>query len=172
MKTLIGSLCVAGFLVCAMVTWAEPASGVVSTLIGRGTYEPFKIKTDHASPVDFEAKAKSHVDVVVQTHDYGPYINGSPASTGWHTHPGPVFITVITGQLTFYELDNPTCTPKVYSAGEGFVDTGAGHIGRNELGTPARDVTVAIAPVNGRSAPTCRRTQTRIARVFSSHDGC
>jgi hypothetical protein len=148
MKTLIGSLCVAGLFVCAMVAWGEPASGVVGTLIGRGTYEPFKFKTDPASPVDFEARAKSHIDVVVQTHDYGPYMNGMPASTGWHTHPGPVFITVITGQLTFYEVDDPTCTPKVYSACEGFVDTGDGHIGRNELGTPAKDVTVAIAPVN------------------------
>ena len=85
----------------AMVAWAEPASGVVGTLIGRGTYEPFKFKTDPASPVDFEARAKSHIDVVVQTHDYGPYMNGMPASTGWHTHPGPVLITVVTGQLTF-----------------------------------------------------------------------
>ena len=101
MKRLIGSLCVVGFLVCAMVAWAEPASGVVGTLIGRGTYESFKFKTDPASPVDFEARAKSHIDVVVQTHDYGPYMNGMPASTGWHTHPGPVLITVVTGQLTF-----------------------------------------------------------------------
>jgi hypothetical protein len=101
MKRLIGSLCVAGVFVSAMVAWAEPASGVVGTLIGRGTYEPFKFKTDPASPVDFEARAKSHIDVVVQTHDYGPYMNGMPASTGWHTHPGPVLITVVTGQLTF-----------------------------------------------------------------------
>jgi hypothetical protein len=101
MKRLVGSLCVAGVFVSAMVAWAEPASGVVGTLIGRGTYEPFKFKTDPASPVDFEARAKSHIDVVVQTHDYGPYMNGMPASTGWHTHPGPVLITVVTGQLTF-----------------------------------------------------------------------
>ena len=46
MKTLIGSLCVAGVFVSAMVAWAEPASGVVGTLIGRGTYDPFKFKTD------------------------------------------------------------------------------------------------------------------------------
>jgi len=148
MRKLIGVLSVLLFVVCAMMAWAEPASGVTGTLIGRGTYEPFKVKTDPASLVDFDAKAKSHVDVVVQTHDFGPYTNGSPASTGWHTHPGPVFITVVTGQLTFYELDDRHCRPRVVSAGEGFVDTGNGHIGRNELGTPARDVAVAIAPVN------------------------
>jgi hypothetical protein len=56
MKRLIGSLFVAGVLACRMVAWAEPASGVVGTVIGRGTYEPFKFKTDPASPVDFEAR--------------------------------------------------------------------------------------------------------------------
>ena len=46
MKRLIGLLCVLVFVVCAMVAWAEPPSGVVGKLIGRGTYEPFKFKTD------------------------------------------------------------------------------------------------------------------------------
>ena len=53
------------------------------------------------------------------------------------------------GQVTFYERDDPTCTGKVVRAGEGYVDTGEGHIGRNETGQPARDVTVIIAPVGG-----------------------
>ncbi|MEY2484320.1 MAG: hypothetical protein QOK24_2848, partial [Verrucomicrobiota bacterium] len=40
-------------------------------------------------------------------------------------------------------------TPHVYSAGQGFVDTGDGHIGRNETAQTAQDVTAAIAPVGG-----------------------
>jgi hypothetical protein len=58
-----------------------------------------------------------------------------------------VFITVLEGKVTFYELDDPSCTPKVVSKGEGYVDTGHGHVGRNESGAPARDVTVFFAPV-------------------------
>ena len=54
---------------------------------------------------------------------------------------------VIEGQVTFYERDDPTCTPKVVSKGQGYVDTGKGHIGRNESGAPARDVSVILAPV-------------------------
>jgi len=77
----------------------------------------------------------------VRTHDYAP---GS--STGWHTHPGPVFITVLEGKVTFYEYDDANCTPKVVSKGEGYVDTGRGHIGRNETATPAKDVAVIVAP--------------------------
>jgi Cupin domain len=86
-------------------------------------------------------EAKRPVDIVVRTHDYAP---GS--STGWHSHPGPVFITVIEGQVTFYERDDPSCKPRVVSKGQGYVDTGKGHLGRNESGAPAKDVTVIFAP--------------------------
>lgn len=145
MKKLIAGMCavILVLTICAMVAWASPAVGVTPTLVGRATYEPFKVKTDPDSLVDFDAKAKSHLDMVVRTHDYA--VGGS---TGWHTHPGPVFINVIQGQVTFYEADDPTCTPHVVSAGQGYVDTGHGHLGRNETGLPAKDVSVILAPVN------------------------
>jgi hypothetical protein len=54
---------------------------------------------------------------------------------------------VTQGQLTFYEADDPTCTPTIVNAGEGYVDNGHGHIGRNESGLPATDVSVILAPV-------------------------
>jgi hypothetical protein len=41
-----------------------------------------------------------------------------------------------------------TARRRFFPQAQGFVDTGHGHIGRNELGTPAKDVSVAIAPVN------------------------
>jgi hypothetical protein len=120
---------------------AEPAVGVTPTLIGRGTYDAFNLQPDpHA--LELAAETKRPVDIVVRTHDYAP---GS--STGWHTHPGPVFITVLDGQVTFYERNDPSCTPKVVTKGQGYVDTGHGHIGRNESGAPARDVAVIFAPV-------------------------
>ena len=144
MKKLIGVglLSALVFAVCVVISRASPAVGVTPTLIGRGTYQGFKVKADSNAPFDFKAEAKPQIDIVVRTHDYAP-----GGSTGWHTHPGPVFITVLQGQVTFYEVDDPTCTPKVVSAGEGYVDTGRGHYGRNETGQPAKDVTVIVAPV-------------------------
>jgi len=123
-------------------TKASPASGVTATLLARGTYPAYHLKTGPKSPIDFEAKTKEQTDVVVQQHVYAP-----GATTGWHQHPGPVYITVTQGQLTFYERDDPTCSPHVVSAGQGYVDTGMGHIGFNKTDQPAADVTVAIAPV-------------------------
>ena len=151
-KITFGLLCVMILAAYVMMTWASTPVGVTPTLIGRGTFSAFKVKLNN-SAFKFKASLASGAeesdddlepvaDVVVRTNDYAPR-----ASTGWHTHPGPVFITVTLGEVTFYEVDDPTCSPKVVRQGQGYVDTGHGHIGRNETGNPAKDVVVAIAPV-------------------------
>ena len=126
------------------VTMASPAMGVQPTLLARGAYEDFKVKSVKGSPVQFDVKAKSVVDVVVRKHDYAV-----ASHTGWHSHPGPVFITVTEGTLTYYLYDDPTCTPHTVSAPNGFVDDARGHMVRNESGQPAQDVSVIIAPTGG-----------------------
>lgn len=126
----------------AAITQANPGVGVTPTLLARGTYDAYAVKTDAHSSIHFKAKTKGATDMVVQRHDFLP-----GAVTGWHQHPGPIFITVTQGTLTFYERDDPTCSPHVVTAGHGYVDTGNGHIGRNETNAPAQDVAVAIAPV-------------------------
>ncbi len=141
-KWIIGFLCLLVVAAYTAITWAEPAQGVTPTFIGRGTFDRFKVKTDPQAPFDFMAQAKPGMDMVVRTFDYDPH-----STTGWHKHPGPVFISVLSGTVTFYEYDDPTCTPKVVTAGHGYVDTGKGHIGRNETDLPAKDVTVSIVPV-------------------------
>ena len=143
MKKLIGVLC-GGLIIgaIAMTARASPAVGVTPTLLARGTSEGFKVKSHRSAPFEFEAEAKPAADILVRTHDYA--VGGS---TGWHTHPGPVFITVVQGILTVYEADDPTCTPRLLYPGQGYVDTGHGHLVRNEWGQPARDVTVITAPV-------------------------
>lgn len=142
---LLAAVAVVALATFVAVTEASPAVGVTATPIARGTYQPFNVRSDpHGAIADFRAHSTDAVDVVVQRHDYAP-----GGSTGWHQHPGPIFITVTQGTLTFYEYNDPTCSPHVYTAGQGFVDTGDGHIGRNETNQPASDVTVAIAPVGG-----------------------
>ena len=126
------------------VTHAEGPTGVTATVLSRGTLDPFNVRSDPHGPIaDFRAHSTQPMDIVVRQHDYAV---GS--STGWHTHPGPIFITVTHGTLTFYELDDP-CTPHVVTAGHSFVDTGDGHIVRNLSGQPAQDISVITAPVGG-----------------------
>lgn len=128
----------------AAASLASTPVGVTPALLARGTYDSFKVRSYPQGPDDFKAESKGPTDIVVRRHTYAP---GS--TTGWHTHPGPVFITVLEGEITFYEYDDPTCTPIVKRAGEGYVDTGRGHAARNETGVPAVDMTVIIAPVGG-----------------------
>lgn len=130
--------------VLSTVAVASPPVKMTPTVLNRATFEAFKLGTDEASPLDFDAKAKSRLDVVVRQHVYEP-----GGSTGWHTHPGPVFITIKEGTLTFYEYDDPSCTPKVLTAGQGYVDDGHGHMVVNASAVPAVDVSVILAPVGG-----------------------
>jgi Cupin domain len=146
-RTLIGTAAAAATLLVVSVvaaTMASPASGITPTVLSRGTFDAFKVATYPAGAGMFKAEAKDPIDLVVRKHEYAP-----GASTGWHAHPNPVFITVISGTLTFYKYDDPTCTPIVVTAGHGYVDDGRGHIGRNESTEPATDISVILAPVGG-----------------------
>jgi quercetin dioxygenase-like cupin family protein len=40
----------------------------------------------------------------------------------WHTHPGPVLVAVVEGEMTYMYADD--CVPRVYPAGGAFVDPG------------------------------------------------
>jgi hypothetical protein len=127
----------------AALTWASPASNVTPTPIARGTFPAFNVRSDPHGPVDFRAHASQPVDIFVRQHDYAP-----GGQTGWHSHPGPVFLTVTKGELTVYEYDDPDCKAVAVHEGEGYVDTGRGHLVRNESGAPAQDVSVIMAPIN------------------------
>jgi hypothetical protein len=117
-------------------------SGSQSTLVGRATFaEPFRVKRK-THDWDVEMRASSGVDVAVQS-----IVFQAGAQSGWHSHPGPVFIQVVSGTMTFYESDDPTCTPVVRTAGQGFLDTGDhAHIARNETASPATNVVTYFAP--------------------------
>jgi hypothetical protein len=146
--SLVAALALLAFAALVAITKAEPASGVRATVLARGTYDSFNVRSDpHGSIADFRAHSTAPIDIIVRQHDYDP---GS--TTGWHSHPGPVFITVTRGTLTYYELDDPTCTPHLVSANpqsNAFVDNGGGHVVRNETGQPAQDISVITAPVGG-----------------------
>lgn len=44
----------------------------------------------------------------------------------WHTHPGPVVVSVVQGELTYVNADD--CVPREYPAGTAFVDPGQGNV--------------------------------------------
>jgi hypothetical protein len=118
----------------------------VSTLLGRAAFgdpldRTFKVKRI-SSDWQMEIKAKPAFDIAVQRIVFQPN-----AQSGWHSHPGPVFIQVVAGTMTFYESDDPTCTPVVRTVGQGYLDAGDhAHIARNESGAVAENIVTYFAP--------------------------
>jgi len=121
-------------------------SGSTPTLLGRATFgdpaDPnFKVKRITG---DWHVEVKSHglLDVAVQSIVFQP-----GGHSGWHSHPGPVFIQVVAGAMTFYESNDPTCTPIVRMAGQSYLDEGEhAHIARNETTAPATNIVTYLAP--------------------------
>jgi Cupin domain len=131
--------------ISAGMAWATPGAGSSSTLLGRGTFdEAFKVKREFPGVSDWEVEveAKAALDVATQIITFQP-----GGHSGWHSHPGPVFISVMSGTMTFYESDDPTCQPIVRTAGQGYLDRGEhAHIARNETWAPAINVVTYFAP--------------------------
>jgi len=123
---------------------APPAS--VSTLLARSTFSDPKDQNVDIKRISgdwhVQIKSKPAFDIAVQTILFPP-----GAASGWHTHPGPVFIQVKSGTMTFYQSDDPTCSPQVRTAGQGFLDLGEHpHIAVNRSDAPAENVVTYFAP--------------------------
>lgn len=71
-------------------------------------------------------------------------------TSGWHTHPGITIVAIKSGALTLYDADDPLCPPKVYSAGQVFLEEGGhSHIARNEGSIGAEWYTTYVVPAGG-----------------------
>jgi hypothetical protein len=66
------------------------------------------------------------------------------AYSGWHTHPGFLVSTELTGTLTKYGTD---CSSQSYSSGQSWTETSANtFIVKNETSTDASDIVTFIVP--------------------------
>jgi hypothetical protein len=129
-------------LATASVVLATPGTGIATTNISVGLFEPIDVKT-HVDGHKVSIDTKGPSDVYVVSNVIAP-----GGQTGWHTHPGPSLITVKSGTITAYDGDDPDCTPTVYTAGTGFVDAGDGHVHvlRNEGTVAAETIAVQLLP--------------------------
>jgi len=119
---------VSSVAVAAVLT---PSSGILSApVVARAS---FADQTDVKFKINGQGQEVINVnnarDTVMQQIIIAP-----GGHTGWHSHPGPVVVLIKSGQMSFYDGDDPTCTVRTYSAGQAFIDSGQGHvhIARNE----------------------------------------
>jgi quercetin dioxygenase-like cupin family protein len=140
-KKILGTLAIGvlGISLYYGAAFSTPSSGQIP--IGpelRGTFDELDIK--HSGEPRVTVRTKEEVDIVTAqaTIVAGGY-------TGWHAHPGPVFVTVTQGALTIYNA--PDCESQVYTAGEGFVEGTNVHLVRNEGTVDAKFTATFIIPV-------------------------
>ena len=138
-------LCLLGVAASGGTVIATDGSMITSSTVSRGRFDEINVKTGgtEAHGVSIQVKGSSDVHVVTNTIAPGGH-------TGWHTHPGPSLITVQSGTVTAYDSHDPTCTPRVFQAGSGFIDTGDGHVHilRNEGSVDVVTVAVQILPAD------------------------
>ncbi len=117
--------------VAAVLTPGSMVSGVIFA------------RASFADPTDIKFKIKGQGQEVANVNNAGDtvvqkIVIAPGGHTGWHSHPGPVVVLIASGQMSFYDSEDPTCTVRTYSAGQAFVDSGQGHvhIARNEGTVP------------------------------------
>lgn len=133
------------------------AAGAAS---GQATDPPAPIITPLAAalvpgPIDIDRKASN----VVTAH-----LEFSPGATsGWHSHPGPVFALVVSGEVTFRHAVNGRCVSDVVGPGHGYLETrGTILKATNRGGTPAIVYATLLLPPGAPSStpssppPACR----------------
>jgi len=118
---LAGTLIVGAFTAISLRSaWATPGSKISTTIIaGPTALEDNHVKSESdVNEVHLKTKGSSDVYVVLNRIQPGGH-------TGWHSHPGPSIVSVVSGTATEYRDDDPAAT--VYPAGNAFVDEGGDH---------------------------------------------
>ncbi len=118
----------------AAVAGATPSFGAVSVVLARGLVtEDTKINTKA-----IKLKTDGPFEIVTQTVTFQP-----GGTSGWHGHPGPVFVAVKSGTVTVYDA---SCVPRRYSAGQGFLEGPEPSVVRNEGTVVSENFATLLVP--------------------------
>jgi len=132
--------CILSFVGFSGIALATPPSGFTSAIVGFGTFDEMLVVNAGDAKVKISSKGTVDVYTLRNTFIPGGYI-------GWHKHPGPSLVTVMSGTATLYAGDDPSCTPQTFSAGAGFIDGGDDvHNVRNEGAEDLVLVVMSIVP--------------------------
>jgi quercetin dioxygenase-like cupin family protein len=115
-KVLIG---VGAVAVGAGVALATPIVGLLSPILAAGTnnhdlHARGRAQVTGSEPfhVEFETEGPS----TLSTQDASIAAGGQ---NGWHSHPGMVVVTILSGSITWYDEN---CNPTDYKAGDSWVE--------------------------------------------------
>jgi quercetin dioxygenase-like cupin family protein len=109
---------------------AEPTPMPTPTPVAIEVLTPRAAFTDPVS-MQIRLKAHGHGTDVIKVSDLSNIVTTRVrvqpgAQIPWHTHPGPVFVTIAQGELTYTSSEG--CSSQRYPAGTAFIDPGHGHV--------------------------------------------
>jgi quercetin dioxygenase-like cupin family protein len=135
-KPLLPLIVFIGLVGLAGAAIATPAVGFNGTVLSRATLS----ESVNFNTGEVKLKTKGAVDITHQTITIDP-----GATSGWHTHPGVVLVTVKQGSLVRYDAH---CAATSVAAGSAFAESGD-HAGlvRNEGTTTVVVYVTYITPV-------------------------
>jgi quercetin dioxygenase-like cupin family protein len=130
-RTILVVIVLAGLLAAAVGTALGTGSIGVSAETARGPLvdRPLDVSMEfeNGTKSEVELKTKGPIEVAVQR------LVAVPGATfGWHCHPGPTIVTVLSGTLSFYHAED--CTVRIdYGPGQSFSNLPSEiHLARNE----------------------------------------
>jgi quercetin dioxygenase-like cupin family protein len=110
LKRITPVLAITAVLGVVAIAAATPPSGQHPTPPVLGTLtDPIHINTDR---IKFQTKDRADIATFTVTYDPGGY-------SGWHTHPGVLFVTVQSGSV----VRTVQCDSHVYHAGGTFIES-------------------------------------------------
>ena len=139
-------------LVFASTALATGANGFHAAILARGTT---------SGAVQFNMgvikfQTKGDIDIVTATVNLDAH-----ASSGWHSHPGVVLVTVASGTVTFYD---DQCVGIAHVAGTSFVESGGDTgLARNESDAAAMVYVTYLVPTG---------TPNSGLRIDQANPGC
>ena len=110
----------------------------MASLEGAGPLRPANAGIDRERWLELQPANSSVVE-----NDFQP-----GQTTGWHSHPGPSEIFVVTGSITNYASDQWQCKGVTYAAGTAFLDAGGTDVHElvNAGTAPAETIAVQFIP--------------------------
>lgn len=143
-KVLIGAVAV----ICGSVglALATPIVGLIAPVIAVGNqaadlHARGIAETGSGEPFKATLETEGPATVSIQDFAFAGSTSAQTSQNGWHSHPGMVVVTLLSGSIRWYDKD---CEPKDYKAGDSWVEGSQLHAFRVTSVTPIHAMAVFI----------------------------
>ena len=106
-------------LLSSTSAFATPGSGFTPGGIVNGSFGKISVNTagDKTDKWGLIMKTQDDTDMGVDRLTIAP-----GGFSGWHAHPGPVFVTVTAGAVVWTDGSDPLCTAHNFSTGDSYIE--------------------------------------------------